>query len=196
MNGIFYSPSECLWSTDTSISDSVSIGGVYASLRGFFVSRLRVKELTVAMLVSDLKKKATAKVPLKSVDAKALIFKINSMLALEVLENKEKGYLTELENVKCFPVRGEDGSIMLTDARTDFAIVDNERFGHAFGQQADILDVELEDVYTLRPFIEATGLSDHYISGLVKEVSEIEGNVAQNLELSLQLQEVAYALFW
>jgi hypothetical protein len=196
VNGIWSSPSECLWSTDASISDSVSIGGIYANLRGFFVSRLRVKELTVAMLVSDLKKKATAKIPLKTADAKVLIFKINSMLAQEILENKEKGNFTELENVRCFPVRGKDGSIMLTDARTDFAIVDNERFGHAFGQKADTLDVELEDVYTLRPFIEATGLSDHYISGLVKEVSEIEGNVAQNQELSLQLQEVAYALFW
>jgi hypothetical protein len=196
VHGVWYSPAECLWSSDTSVSGSVSIEGIYANLRGFFVSRLRVKELTVAMLVSDLKKKATAKVPLKSADAKVLIFKINSMLALEKPGNKENCNFTELENVRCFPVRGKDGSIMLTDARTDFAIVDNERFGHAFGQKADILDVELEDVYTLRPFIEATGLSDHYISGLVKEVSEIEGNVAQNLELSLRLQEVAYALFW
>ena len=195
VNGVWRKISECLWSTDTSISDCVSIGGIYANLRVFFVSRLRVKELTVDMLVSDLKKKATARIPLKSADAKVLIFKINSMLAIGTLENKDKGYLTELENVKCFPVRDKDGIITLTDARTDFAIVDNQRFGHAFGQKADILDVEFEDVHTLRPFIEAT-IKDHYISGLVKEVSEIEGNASQNLEFSIQLQVVAYALFW
>lgn len=195
-NSTWHSPSECLWSNDTSISDQVSIGGIYTNLKGFFVSKLRVKMLTTAMLVSDLKRKATAKVPLESADAKHLIFKINTMLASEVLDHSLQAKFNELESIRCFPVKGKDGRTTLTDARADFAIIDNERFGRAFGQEADLLDFSLDEVHLLRPFIEATSMTDHYLSHLVKEVSEIEGNPAQSRELTIQLQNLAYALFW
>lgn len=192
----WHSPSECLWSTDTSISDQVSIAGIYPDLEDFFVTRLRVKKLTISMLVSDLKSKATAKAPLGTASAKLLIYKINAMLPNEALDSRLQGKFNELEGVKCFPVRGKDGHVMLTDAKADFAIVDNKRFGEAFTHEADLLDFSLDEVHVLRPLLEATRLTNHYLSGLVEEVSDIEGSPAQSSELTDRLHLVAYALFW
>lgn len=196
MYSVWHSPSECLWSNDTSVSDKVSIAGIYADLKGLFVSKLRVKMLTVDMLISDLMRKARAKPPLETVDAKSLIFKINAMLPSEALDYRLQGRFNELVDVKCFPVGGKDGHVTLTDAGADFAIVDNRRFGRAFNHEADILDFNLDEVHILRPFLEATDVTDHYLSNLVEEVSDIEGNPTQSSELTLRLQGVAYALFW
>jgi hypothetical protein len=197
-NGGWHSPSECLWSVDTTISDQVSIGAVHADLKGFFVTMLHVKTLTTSMLVTDLRKKATAKPPLKPDDAKALIFKINKMVAKDdlVSDSRLQAKFNELANTKCFPVTTRDGSVALRATSADFAIVDHERYGQAFRQRADLLDFNLDDVQRLRPFLQATNLTDNYLSDLVKEVSEVTGNSEENTELSAQFRERAYALFW
>lgn len=195
-NGRWHSPSECLWSVDTSLSDQISIGAIYASLKGFFVTRLLVKSLTTAILVSDLMKRATAKTPLKCDDAKALIFKINTMLATDDLNSTLQAKFDELANTKCFPVKRGDGGVQLRDAGAKFAIVDHERFGRAFQERADLLDFSLDEVQRLRPFLEATNLRDNYLSDLVEEVSEVTGNSVESSELTIQLRSLAYALFW
>jgi hypothetical protein len=196
VNSLWHSPSECLWSTDTSISDQISIAGVYAIAKDFFTLKLRVKKLTISMLVSDLKSKATAKIPLSPTNAKSLISKINTLLSNDSPDERLQEKFNELKSVKCFPVRGRDGDAILTNASADFAIIDNKRFGTAFTHEADILDFSLDEVHVLRPFLEATGLKNHYLSRLVEEVSDIEGSSAQSSELTLRLQGAAYALFW
>lgn len=195
-HGLWHSPSQCLWSVDTSISDQVSIGGLYANLKNFFVKRLNVKTLTTATLVSDLRKKAIAKTALSCDDAKTLIFKINKMLATEDVDDRLQAKFDELARTKCFPVRSADGSVILKVASTDFAVVDHERFGQAFRQRADMLDFSLDDVQKLRPFLKATKLTNNYLSDLVDEVSEVKGNSVESPVLTAQLNGLAYALFW
>lgn len=155
-----------------------------------------MKKLTISMLVSDLKSKAMAKIPLSPANAMSLVLKINTLLSNESPDGRLQEKFNELKLVKCFPVRGKDGDVMLVDASADFAIVDNKRFGTAFTREADILDFGLDEVHVLRPFLEATDLTDHYLSHLVKEISDIEGSSVQSSELTNRLQGVAYAFFW
>ena len=190
----WHSPSECLWGVD-SISDQVSIPTFYADLKSFFVTRLHVKNLTVTMLVSDLSKRATART-LKYEDAKSLIFKINTMLATEVIDYRLQAKFDELANSKCFPVKKQDGTLTLQSTSEDFATVDHARFGQAFRQKADLFDFDLDDVQRLRRFLEATNLTNSYLSSLVEEVSEVTGTSAESSKLTAHFRGLGYALFW
>jgi hypothetical protein len=80
---------------------------------------------------------------------------------------------------KVFPVRGPDGEPSLQTSRENFVIIDREGVCSGFRDLIQTLDFSLSEICRLRPFIAWAGLENRYLSKLVKEVSRLEGGVAQ-----------------
>ena len=76
---------------------------------------------------------------------------------------------------RIFLVRYPNGQVELRTSRTDFAIVDRQRFGDAFADQAKLLDFRLDEVRRLKPFFQWAGLEYRYLSSMVKEISLLQG---------------------
>ena len=165
----WYSPSQCLWSSTTSIEGKVVIKDQHAEFDKFFTSVLGVPRVDLAMMYDSLLDAATSGATTEQVKQRLLDFNA-------LLRNKtEPPSPRRLLQRRIFPVKS--GGATRLSRETEFFIVDRDDLFAAFGDRVMYLDFSLSDVCRLRPFIAWAGLETRYLSRCVNEESIVQGGV-------------------
>jgi hypothetical protein len=165
-------------------------------LKAFFVDCLKVAEPTLDMLAQELQLEARslAGVELSNEDVykmKIIIQAINSMSLNNYGPVREK-----LRSSPVFPVRSEDGSLRLETAAGEFFIRDREIYWKAFNNRVPMLELTLEEVHELGPFLRWMDLESRYLSSRVTERSEFNGTQDDySMRLTEDLRIRATAIF-
>lgn len=184
----WHPPSSCLWSSMARIKGKITISEHYPELEQFFVECLGVTAPSLRMLLDELK--SVAELHPKKKRIKELIFAINSLLPRE--PNVPASTIMELD---ILPVDTKEG-IRLQSTRHDFAINDRQSLWEAFNGKASMLAFKLEEVRTLRPFIQWLNLEDRYLSRTVKEITRNKSNSEPlSNKLTQWFRGKAHALF-
>jgi hypothetical protein len=79
------------------------------------------------------------------------------------------------EDARINPVRLRQGSIELRSSKSNFSIVDLQKYADAFTKKAMMADFTLTEVHNLRPFIKWLDLENRYLSRSVTEKSRFDG---------------------
>lgn len=186
----WHKPSECLWSSTTRIEGKIAINSQYEDLKSFFVESLLVKPVDLKMVYDELLNLASRE-NVSIEEVKNLLRVFNSQLFSEKTDLNPGKLLQR----KIFPVRGPDGEASLQTSRENFVIIDREGGCSDFRELLQTLDFSLSEICRLRPFITWAGLENRYLSKLVKEVSRLEGGVAQPISrLRRAVRMKAYGL--
>jgi hypothetical protein len=167
-------------------------------LEAFFVDCLKVAKPTLDMLAQELQLEARslAGVELSNEDVsvrkmKVIIQAINSMSLNNSGPVREKLRLSPI-----FPVRYEDGSLRLETAAGEFSIRDREIYWKAFNKRVPMLELTLEEVHELGPFLCWMDLESRYLSSRVTERSEFNGTQDDcSMRLTEDLRIRATAIF-
>jgi hypothetical protein len=102
--------------------------------------------------------------------------------------------LEKLATCKCLPVRqGSSGEVVLMNKFAEFAIVDRLEYGDMFDRKISILDLSLEQVHSVAPFLQAIAINDRYLSKLVKEETRVR-NGSLDQRLTNDLRNKGYAI--
>ena len=152
----------CLWADETQLTNRTPISSVYSGLSKLFVERLRVEKPNLKMHVMDLVRTAqsSSKPPIEKF--KDLITAINDL-------NPKPEDVTQLMNVKAFPVRHTDGRLSLESPDSTFSIVDRADYGRRFAGIVSVLDFDFAQCQRLERMIGALGLMGRYISRSVRD---------------------------
>ncbi|KAF5535752.1 hypothetical protein FMEXI_10658 [Fusarium mexicanum] len=188
----WYTAGECLWSSATQIRGRVALNDLYPGLEDFFVSFLGVQELTLDMAYDELKEMGS-RVPPPSVAAvKETIWALNSLLGTTADPPDEE----LIFRGTVFPVRYPNKSVKLQSGRTQFAIADRKTLGDIFAPQAKMLDLTLDEVRRLRPFLSWLDLEKRYLSTSVREISTVAGGRMDKLQYpDREIRQKAAGLF-
>jgi len=171
---------------------------MYPQLEAFFVGRLKIKKVTPSMLVGEITKKVKKKTPKYDKIRKRLI-EVGMVLAKSELDIATKDALQSLSNTKFLPKRYADGSSELLGISANYIIADHPRYCSALSEDGTVdmlLDFSVEEVQIMNVMFEHLGIQKYYLSSLVSEKSEINGEVKEDDGLSNELRDKAYALYW
>lgn len=161
----WYKTSDTLWSSSTPIRGKVTLDTHYDELKGFFVSKLGVKSLTLEMVYDELLQEPASNQEEIRVTMLSLI---NFLRSARTLLDPHP-----IRNAKIFPVKYGDNETVLRSVSADFAIADRAHLKKRFGGQIALLDFDMEDVRHLGPFFTWVGLDDRYLSNSVKEITSV-----------------------
>ena len=95
--------------------------------------------------------------------------------------------------VNVFQVRKLFGEVEWLSCSGAFAVVDRIDYGNLFRDKIATLDFSLEDVHSLKVFLQGLKLEQKYLSNAVSEETRVEGGVF-NAELTDDLRRKAYAI--
>lgn len=194
-NGTWYNLDTCFWKSPFPLAGYVDLQTIYPDLEDFFTRKLRIKKVTLAMLINEVKKMAGQKEP--QVEAIRLrLIDTGMMFAKERLDSKVEGALDDLKKVKFLPKRLADGRSLLVGVEDDFAILDHVRYGNALSNHGVLLDFDVSETQILDVMFQHLGLTSRYLSVAVVEHSSVGNEVQKDQMLSRQLQIKAYALYW
>lgn len=184
----WFKPSQCLWSSPTSIRNKINLSSIYDSkLEKFFVETLGVRRLDANLVYQELLELSAGEATVDQV--KDLIFTLNSQIETE--ENDS----VEFSRLPILPVRDFGGNVSLDANGTGFAIVDRKKLHDIFRGRVKLLDFSLEEVCQLRPFIRWAGIEGRYLSRLVKETSTLNSTDKRPISDPYQdLKKKAYGL--
>lgn len=200
--GCWKSPSSCLWSSKAQITDKHTVSRQYGQgehkkeLKTFFVDCLNVAEPTLDMLAEELQLLARAGLEPSDKDVSVGRIKI-IMEAINSMSLNESGSVRDnLRSSAIFPVRLEDGSLRLESVKGEFSIRDRENYWEAFNKRVPMLELTLEEVHELGPFLRWMDLESRYLSNRVTERSEFSGTPEEcSKKLTEDLRFRATALF-
>jgi hypothetical protein len=99
----------------------------------------------------------------------------------------------KLSSSKCFQVRKPSGEVEWLSCSGAFAVVDRTDYGTIFRDKIATLDFSLEEVHSIKAFLQGLKLEPKYLSNAVKEETRVEGGVF-NAELTNDLRRKAYAI--
>ena len=169
----WYPQSACLWSSATSIDGKVAINDLFPKLKPLFKEVLGVPDMTLAMVYRSLLGAASSNASVQRV--KELLLTFNSLLPGEPKPPNPRRLLQS----RIFPVKlsGDGNTTALCSREMEFFIVDRDDLFAAFGDHVRCLDLSLNEVCRMRPFISWAGLESRYLSRCVKEVSKVHGGV-------------------
>jgi hypothetical protein len=157
----------CTWAaTGIEISSKVSIATTYLTLADFFVRILQVKSPDISMYIDTLRIHAQKAVPFNQTKA--------TILHLMKMNPSEKS-LEPVKGLGIWPIRSPPGLII--DNRSslgEFVIADHEELRKAFEGKLYSLDLTLEELRELRPFLLALGMKNKYLSSRVEEMTDVE----------------------
>lgn len=153
---------KCLWCDAPEIRDRFAIQALYPELEDFFVGTLRIPRLTLSMAYTALIESTTVD------DVKKSIWDFNALLDTENVTDDQR---QQILDSKVFPVMHPPGKQepTLEVYSTTFAIIDDEKLGDAFSQDAKMLDFTPGEVLKLRPFFAWLGIEHRYLSSLVEQ---------------------------
>ncbi|OAG40830.1 hypothetical protein AYO21_04907 [Fonsecaea monophora] len=196
-NGLIYvgqkwlKPSECLWNCTVAISGRLPLDHVYPGLKKFFVDKMKVRTMSINVLLQELGR--TAKKTSPDVDEiKRIIHTIGELLSSDPEVEVSEEQLTTLEKTDFLPVRGPDG-LELFSVDQAFTINDHQRYGQLFENKAKILDFGHEEMTSLYPLFELLDLEDRFLSSLAKSKTTV-GKSTAHQALEHYIRDRAYAL--
>lgn len=168
----WHSPSQCLWSSATSINGKVAINDHYAEFEHLFRKILNVPSLNLTMVYKELLGAPSSGATTKRI--KDLLLNFSSLLPAE----SNPPAPGRLRQRLIFPIKapGERSTTTCT-AETEFFINDREDLFAAFGDRVRCFDFSLKDACRLRPLIIWAGLESRYLSRCVEEVSKVRGGM-------------------
>ncbi|KAK3985427.1 hypothetical protein QBC44DRAFT_384907 [Cladorrhinum sp. PSN332] len=186
----------CLWSKGTGVQDRANLADQpeYNQLRleDFFVNTLEVTRLTLWLVYHEL---LLFHLETPKVEAvKQHIRSFNSLLQGET--NDEAMDPRQLLDKYILPVRYPSGEVRLQTAKTEFTAVDRTGDSMApFYNMIKTLDFSMEEIHTLEPFLEWLGLTNRYLSKLVKETPDLgTGPQFRITEPRLNIKKKAHGL--
>jgi hypothetical protein len=146
-------------------------------LNAFFVDCLKVAEPTLDMLAQELQMEARshAGVELSNEDFSVRKMKVIIQAISSMSLNNSGSVREKLRSSPVFLVRLEDGSFRLKSAADEFSIRDREIYWKAFNKRVPMLELTLEEVHELGPFLRWMDLESRYLSSRVTERSEFSG---------------------
>lgn len=198
------SPSSCLWSSKAQLTDKLIVSGQYGrgghkkEIKAFFVECLKVAEPTLKMLAEELQLLTRPFAGLVPAEKDICVRRIKIVMeAINSLPLDESCLVREnLRSSSIFPVRWEDGGLSLETAEREFSIRDRENYWEAFNKKVPMLELTLEEVNELGPFLRWMDLENRYLSNRVTERSEFSGTPEEcSGNLTRDLRFRALALF-
>lgn len=193
--GSWYKASNCLWSSKTNIQGMATLVDQYEDLELLFVKYLGVKTLTMEIVHDEL-------IRLGSSQTTTVDETVDKIMALNsyMVESDASTYPDpeQMRAAKILPIRYPDDSVKLASAVGDFIIVDRSHLGAIFAKKIQRLDFEFNVTRRLRPFIEWLGLSGKYLSGQIREITQVDEENQQPLETKYRHREInlkAHALY-
>jgi hypothetical protein len=159
------------------------------------VQRLGVKKASPSMLINEIKRMAEESVPPVS-QIRTRLVEIGMMLARGSVDCNVSKALATLKEVAFLPKKMSGGTMVLVRAADEFAISDHQRYADALADCDVLLDFGVNEVQILHVLFQHVGVTNRYLSTVVKEISTVRPNVTEDAGLSGQLRAKAYALYW
>jgi hypothetical protein len=147
------------------------------------------------MLINEVKRMAGEALP-PIVQIRTRLIEIGMMLAKSSIDDNTLRALMSLREVDFLPKKVSGGTSVLVGVTDDFAILDHLRYGCALVGHDVLLDFGVDEVQILHVVFRHIGLTDRYLSSMVKEVSTVGENSNEDETLSSQLRAKAFALYW
>jgi hypothetical protein len=197
-NNKWYKASDCVWQAPFVLSGCHDVSTTYPHLEEFFVGKLGIKKVTPGMLIGEINKMVNKKTP-KYDEVRKRLIEVGMVLAKSDLDKEAKHALQSLSKAKFLPQRHANGSEALLGISAKYVIADHPRYHSAFSEDGIIdifLDFTVEEVQIMNVMFEHLDIQKYYLSSLVVEKSNIEGDVEEDSSLSERLQDKAYALYW
>jgi hypothetical protein len=157
----------------------------YKNQAAFFQRVLGIEKPNLEMHIHALSQKA-----LISPDKQSLQQEMRNICALNP---KPDDLWPKLSNCKCFQVRKPSGELKWSSCSDAFAVVDRTDYGDLFRDKIPTLDFSLEEVHSLKVFLQCLNLEPKYLSNSVTEETRVDGGVF-NTELTNDLRRKAYAI--
>ncbi|KAH6212673.1 hypothetical protein HBI42_148920 [Parastagonospora nodorum] len=192
--GTWHTLETCVWHSPFALSDFQDLSPLYNSLEEFFVKRLNVKKASPSLLINEVKRMAETPSPCVH-DIRTRLIEIGMMLARTSINGSVSKALMSLKDTKFLPKKMNDGVSALVGKTDDFAIADHRRYCDALADQDVLLDFDVHEVQILHVVFEHMGLTQRYLSAMVREVSMVGETLLKDEQLSQQLHAKAYALY-
>ncbi|KAJ8108745.1 hypothetical protein OPT61_g7958 [Boeremia exigua] len=193
-DGTWHSLQTCYWNSPSPIAGYLDLQGLYPDLQDFFTKKMRVKRVSPALLIKEVKKMSEHSDPQKKAIRDRLV-EIGVMLVQSGFDASTELALNELSKVKFLPKRLTSGGLELVGMEDDFVIFDHVRYGQAFDGHDILLDFDVDEVPLLDVIFRKLGLTSRYLSNAIVEQSGVGDESLMNPTLSRQLQARAYALY-
>jgi hypothetical protein len=193
--GTWHTLETCVWHSPFALSDFQDLSPLYNSLEEFFVKRLNVKKASPSLLINEVKRMADTPSP-RVHDIRTRLIEIGMMLARTSIDESVSKALMSLKDTKFLPKKMNDGVSVLVGKTDDFAIADHHRYCDALADQDVLLEFDVHEVQILHVVFEHMGLTQRYLSAMVREVSMVGETLLEDEQLSQQLHAKAYALYW
>jgi hypothetical protein len=194
-NGIWHTTATCLWQSPFTLTDFQDVSTIYNGLEDFFVRRLKVNKASPSMLINEVKRMAKETSPQAHIIRTRLV-EIGMILARTPIEDSVSKSLESLKDAKFLPKKLDGGAAVLVGVADDFAISDHQRYGDAFADEDVLLDFGVHEVQSLHAIFQHMGMTHRYLSAAVREVSTVGDLLIEDEQLSQQLHDKAYALYW
>ncbi|KAK4641164.1 hypothetical protein QC761_609930 [Podospora bellae-mahoneyi] len=165
----WYSPADCVWSTEAGLRGKANLREQYPDLKEFFVDLLGVDLLKINMIYELLLQLDTNS-PVDYQEAKTQLLVFSSLLPMAPEELLKTMKPKKLVKQNCLPVTCPDVGEKLVGAATEFTIIDRQGPMAEFWHHVRVLDFDMEEVHDLQAFIEWAGLTGRYLSKMVREV--------------------------
>lgn len=194
-DGTWHTLETCVWHSPFALSDFQDLSALYNSLEDFFVSRLNVKRASHSLLINEVKRMAETPSP-RVHDIRTRLIEIGMMLARTSIGDSVSKALTNLKETMFLPKKISGGASVLVCKADDFAIADHQRYCDALADQDVLLDFDVHEVQILHVVFDHMGLTQRYLSSIVREVSVVGETLVEDEQLSQQLNVRACALYW
>ena len=176
-----------MWTKPTRIAGRIAIASDFSELKDFFLDVLEVGVPDKSTNIMELEALCQVEKTPSISQVKALLWEINSW-------EPSHSDLDPLRPLKAFPVLGLDRKPQLRCLQDIFVLYDRQSHVKTFKGKVGSLDFSLEDIRSLRPLINALGLSKRYSSTLIREDSHAE-DVVLDPHLSKYIRDRAHAIF-
>ncbi|KAF2103412.1 hypothetical protein NA57DRAFT_31443 [Rhizodiscina lignyota] len=184
-NLTWHAPSSCIWAEDRiQLPRKVSLASAYKGYQSFFTKTLGVTKPNLQMHINALEQKAANEPEKQDI--------LQEMLNICAF-NPTPDALKRLGNCECFPIKPQLGNLAWVNGSSDFAIIDRREYGELFSGKLKILDLTLEEVHSIKDFLDAMQLEERYLSSAVKPKTSAEGG-SLSRTLTDDLRKKSYAI--
>ena len=177
---------QCLWVEETALSDISAMANTYPDLTGFFVGSLKMKKLSIDMLVKDVVHQATSE-PLSVELVKSLLLEINLM-------RPQPEDLRSLTTVPMTPVKQPNGTVSLCLPTSRFLIEDDPNLAAIFLGTVPVLDFDMYEAHEMRSFLSSMRWESRFMSHCAVH-DTMSGNSSFNHRDTTNFRRRALALF-
>ncbi|KAK0726345.1 hypothetical protein B0T21DRAFT_371413 [Apiosordaria backusii] len=168
----WYYTTDCVWSTAAGLRGKANLRSRYPELKEFFVDLLEVDLLNINMIY-DVLLSLNPKNMTDYNEAKTQLLAFSNLLPTapqKLMQTMQPGKLLEKEFLPVKLCTEETNSMALCPGTAEFTIIDRQGPMAEFQEQVKTLDFDMEEVHDLEPFFKWAGLTDRYLSNMVREV--------------------------